>query len=139
MLQYLKRKEKKLSLKTWKNRPQKLLIIGPELFFSVCTCPVAPKQKSCTTKSPLMQDWVFRLALAQEKKIAFVLWSRRLYKKTFNNLATYFYFKVISMTCSCKPQIILSIGTLIISNCLICRHLAKKYSVTKIVPTFLGH
>ena len=37
-------------------RPQKLLIIG-QIFFSV----LAQKQKSRTSKSPLMQDWVFRL------------------------------------------------------------------------------
>ena len=51
-----------LTQKTWKKRPQKLLIIGPQLF--LCTGPAAQtaqKQKSCTTKSPLMQDWVFRL------------------------------------------------------------------------------
>ena len=45
-----------------KNHPQKLLIIGPQLF--LCTGPAAQtaqKQKSCTTKRPLMQDWVFRL------------------------------------------------------------------------------
>ena len=43
-------------------RPQKLLIIGPPTF--LCTGPAAqmtPKQKSRTTKSPLVQDWVFRL------------------------------------------------------------------------------
>jgi hypothetical protein len=39
-----------------KKTPQKLLIIGP-IFFSV----TAQKQKSRTTKSHLMQDWVFRL------------------------------------------------------------------------------
>ena len=45
-----------------KNRPQKLLIIGPQLF--LCTglaAQMAKKQKSRTTKRPLMQDWVFRL------------------------------------------------------------------------------
>ena len=39
-----------------------LLIIGHQLF--LCTGPAtqtAQKQKSCTTKSFLMQDWVFRL------------------------------------------------------------------------------
>ena len=51
-----------LTPKTWKNRPQKLLIIAPNFF--LCTGPAAQtaqKQKSCTNKSPLMQDWVFRL------------------------------------------------------------------------------
>ena len=45
-----------------KKRPQKLLIIGPIFFFS--TGPAAQtdqKQKTCTPKSHLMQDWVFRL------------------------------------------------------------------------------
>ena len=40
-----------------KNRTQKLLIIGLQLF--LCTGPAAQttqKQKSNTTKSPLMQD-----------------------------------------------------------------------------------
>ena len=45
-----------------KNCPQKLLIIGPELFFQYWpSCPNGQKQKSCTTKSHLMQDWVFKL------------------------------------------------------------------------------
>jgi hypothetical protein len=45
-----------------------LLIINPKLLFSVLPgCPaaqmaqMAQKQKSRITKSPLMQDWVFRL------------------------------------------------------------------------------
>ena len=47
-----------LPLKIWKKKhPKKLLIIRPDPFFSV----LAQKQKSCATKSPLMQDWVFRL------------------------------------------------------------------------------
>ena len=48
-----------LTPKTWKNRPQKLLIIAPNFF--LCTGPAAQtaqKQKSCTNKSPLMQNWV---------------------------------------------------------------------------------
>ena len=47
-----------------KKCPQKLLIIGPQLFFY--TGPAAQttqKHKSHTTKSPLMQDWVFRLGM----------------------------------------------------------------------------
>ena len=52
-----------LTPKTWKNFPQKLLIIGPQIFFYV----LAQKQKSRTTKSPLMQDWVFRLGLRVPK------------------------------------------------------------------------
>ena len=50
---------------TWKKRPQKLLIIGPDLFFSTgLAAQTAQKQKSFhTTKSPLMQDWIFRLGL----------------------------------------------------------------------------
>ena len=54
--------KKLLLLKTWKNHPQKLLIICPTSF--LCTglaAQMAQKQKSSTTKSPLMQDWVFRL------------------------------------------------------------------------------
>ena len=50
--------------KTWKNRPQKLLIIDPQLL--LCTGAAgqtAQKQKTRTAKSPLMQDWVFRLGL----------------------------------------------------------------------------
>ena len=49
-----------------KKHPQKLLIIGP-LF--LCTGPAAQtfqKQKTRTTKSPLMLDWVFRLACLQK-------------------------------------------------------------------------
>ena len=45
-----------------KTAPQKLLIIDPDFFY--CTglaAQTAQKQKSCTTKSPLMQDWIFRL------------------------------------------------------------------------------
>ena len=45
------------------NHPQNLLIIGPDLFF-FCTglaAQTAQKQKYSNTKSPLMQDWVFRL------------------------------------------------------------------------------
>ena len=40
-----------------------LLIIGPQLFFHVLARlpKTAQKQKSRTTKSLLMQDWVFRL------------------------------------------------------------------------------
>ena len=41
---------------------KKLLISDPQLF--LCIGPAAQtaqKQKSCTTKSPLMQDWVFRM------------------------------------------------------------------------------
>ena len=51
------------NLKTRKNLPQKLLIIGPIFFFITGpAAKTAPKQKFSTTKSPLMQDWVFRLA-----------------------------------------------------------------------------
>ena len=45
-----------------KKAPSKDAHNRPQLFF--CTGPAAQmalKQKSCTTKSPLMQDWVFRL------------------------------------------------------------------------------
>ena len=52
------------SFLTPKNRHQKLLIIGPQLF--LCTglaAQTAQKQKSRTTKSPLIQDWAFRLGL----------------------------------------------------------------------------
>ena len=45
-----------------KKRPQKLLIIGPQLF--LCTDPAAQtaqKQKFHNTKIPLVKDWVFRL------------------------------------------------------------------------------
>ena len=45
-----------------KNHPQKLFIISPQ--FSLWTglaSQTAQKQKSHTTYSPLMQDWVFRL------------------------------------------------------------------------------
>ena len=46
------------------NCPQKWLIIGPQFFLR--TGPAAQmhqKQKSRTTKSPIMQDWVFRVDL----------------------------------------------------------------------------
>ena len=59
------------------NRPQKLLIIGPQLF--LCTgqaAQMAQKQKSRTTKSPLMQNWVFRLGL----------WQSRAHKETLQKL-----------------------------------------------------
>ena len=62
--------KKKLPLKTWKTRPQKLLIIGPELFFSTGpAAQTAQKQKSLTTKSPLMQDWGFRLGVTYNEKL----------------------------------------------------------------------
>ena len=53
-----------LPLKTLKKHPQKLLIIDPIFFFD--TGPAAQtdhKRKSRTTKSPLLQDWVFRLGV----------------------------------------------------------------------------
>ena len=57
-------KRKFLSLKTWEDHPQKLLIIGPDPFFSTgLAAQTSPKQKSRTAKSPLMQDWVFRLGI----------------------------------------------------------------------------
>ena len=46
-----------------KKPPSKVAHNRPPTFF-LCTGPAAQtakKQKSCTTKSPLMQDWVFRL------------------------------------------------------------------------------
>ena len=48
-----------------RNRPQKLLIIGPQSF----TGPAAQEQKSLTTKSPLMQDWVFWLGIEEKDTI----------------------------------------------------------------------
>ena len=66
------KKFKKLFLtpKTWKNCPQKLLIIGPTPFFSILArLPKRPeKQKSRTPKSPLLQDWVFRLGVPSISK-----------------------------------------------------------------------
>ena len=47
-----------------KKLPSKVADNWPQTFFS--TGPAAQtgqKQKSCTTKSPSMQDWVFRLGL----------------------------------------------------------------------------
>jgi hypothetical protein len=46
-----------------KKKHQKLLIIGPQPFFfnTGLAAQMAQKQKSPTPKSPLMQDWVFRL------------------------------------------------------------------------------
>ena len=50
------------SKKVLKKCPQKLLIIRPQLFLSIgLAAQTAQKQKSRTSKSPLMQDWVFRL------------------------------------------------------------------------------
>ena len=56
---FSKKKQSFLSMKTWKKRLQKVLIISPN-FFSV----LAQKQKFHTTKSPLMQNWGFRLGFA---------------------------------------------------------------------------
>ena len=50
-----------------KKPPSKVAHNRPPTFF-LCTGPAAQtaqKQKSRTTKSPLMQDWVFRLGLQQ--------------------------------------------------------------------------
>ena len=51
-----------------KKTPSRVAHNRPRTFFSVCTCPVAPKQKSCATKSPLMQDWLFRLGAQSCKR-----------------------------------------------------------------------
>ena len=57
------------ALKTWKNHPQKLLIIGPDFFlYWPAAAQTAQQQKSHTTKSPLMQDWVFRLGSEYKKR-----------------------------------------------------------------------
>ena len=56
--------KKKIDLENMKKTALKsrLLIIGPLYFLSTGpTAQTTHKQKSCTTKSPLMQDWVFRL------------------------------------------------------------------------------
>ena len=53
-----------MTLKTWKNRPQKLLIIGHQLFFQYWPgCPNCPKTEiPVPPKAPNAgQDWVFRL------------------------------------------------------------------------------
>ena len=47
--------------KTWKKCTQKLLIIGPHFLRTGLAAQTAHKQKSHTTKCPLMQNWVFRL------------------------------------------------------------------------------
>ena len=47
---------KKPSSKTAQNHPPTFLCTGP-------AAQTAQKQKSCTTKSSLMQDWVFRLVV----------------------------------------------------------------------------
>ena len=52
-----------LPLKTWKKHPKKLLIIGPDPYCIGPAAETAQKQESRTTKSPLMQDWAFRLGL----------------------------------------------------------------------------
>ena len=47
-----------------KNRSSKDPHNGLKFFFSSClAAQTAQKQKSCTTKSPLKQDWVFRLGM----------------------------------------------------------------------------
>ena len=47
--------------------PQTLLIIGLQFFFSNGrAAQIAQKQKSCTPKSSLMQDWVFRLGSSSD-------------------------------------------------------------------------
>ena len=63
-----------------KKHPQKLLIIGPQLFFYVLASPAAQmahKQKSRTTKSPLIQDWVFRLGF--QGNANFLFHSRKIF------------------------------------------------------------
>ena len=58
--------------------------MGPKLF--LCTglaAQMAQKQKSSTTKSPLMQDWVFRLGMGSivpvsvEEKIFTIMHNQR--------------------------------------------------------------
>ena len=61
-----------LLLKRWKNRALKL-IIGPDLIFSTDpAAQTAQKQKPRTTKSPLMQDWVFRLEIHTNLLFVFI-------------------------------------------------------------------
>ena len=60
-----------------KKAPLKVAHNWPRTFF-FSTGPAAQtaqKQKSHTTKSPLMQDWVFRLGLRQRKVVDFVAFS----------------------------------------------------------------
>ena len=55
--------KKKFDPENMKKPPSKFAHNQPPTFF-LCTSPAAQtaqKQKSRTTKSPLMQDWVFRL------------------------------------------------------------------------------
>ena len=57
-----------------KKPPSKVAHNRPRTFF-FCTGPAAQtakKQKSHTTKSPLMQDWVFRLGALPFARIGFV-------------------------------------------------------------------
>ena len=63
-------------LENMKKPPSKVAHNQPPTFF-LCTGPAAQtaqKQKSLTTKSPLMQDWVFRLGI-QVKMIKVVFLS----------------------------------------------------------------
>ena len=53
-----------LTQKTWKNRTQKLVIIGLQIFLSTGpAAQTAQKQKYLTPKSPLMQDRALRLGI----------------------------------------------------------------------------
>ena len=58
-------KKKKIALENMKKTPSKVAHNRPKIiFFSTgLAAQMAQKQKSRTTKSPLMQDWVFRLGL----------------------------------------------------------------------------
>ena len=60
----------KLPSKVAHNRP-------PTFFFSTGpAAQTAQKQKSCTTKSPLMQDWVFRLGHSLIFKRSHRVWNK---------------------------------------------------------------
>ena len=60
------------AIKTWKNSPQKLLIIDPIFFQYWSGGPNTAKQtknrKFRTIKSPVMQDWVFALGLSRHSR-----------------------------------------------------------------------
>ena len=60
-----KKKKKKIAPENMKKLPSKVAHNQPRPFFfsTGLTTQMAQKQKSRTTKSALMQDWVFRLGL----------------------------------------------------------------------------
>ena len=60
---FSKKFKKKIDPENMKKPPSKVAHNRPQTFFFSTgqAAQTAQKQRSCTPKSPLMQDWVFRL------------------------------------------------------------------------------